>query len=180
MIYSYKEALKVFGSRYQIQKAIDDGKLFKHARDVYSDDEYTNELQVITKKYPYAVFTLNSAFYFYDLTDVIPRKNYLAVEEHVKVNKDEGFVITYMKKKLHELGITTLKTHNAIINIYDREKLLIELVRNKNSFGYDYYKEIIKNYREISNELDIQKLSEYLDSYKNKDNLLMTIKDEVF
>jgi len=180
MKYSYKEALKIYGSRYKIQKAINQGTLFKHTRNVYSNDENTNELDIITVKYPYAIFTLNSAYYFHDLTDVIPRYNYIAIEEHTKINKKEGFVLTYMRKDLHELGITTLETHNAVIRVYDLEKLLIELVRNRNSFGYDYYKEIINNYREISKELDIQKLSEYLDFYKNRDNILIKIQNEVF
>ena len=180
MIYSYKEALELYGSRYKIKKAIEDGKLFKVEHGFYSDDEDVNSLQIITAKYPNAVFTSKSAYYFYDLTDVIPRKNYLAIEKHQKIKVDSAVEITYMIKELHELGVTTLKTHNAVINIYDREKLLIELVRNKNSFGYDYYKEIIKNYRDISNELDIQKIMDYLKFYKNKENLQMIIQDEVF
>ena len=180
MLYSYKEALEKFGSRYQVQKLLDEDVLYKHSRNVYSEDEYTNELKIITKKYPNAVFTLNSAFYFYNLTDMIPKKNYLAIEESAKISEKNGFEVTYMKKTLHNLGRTTLKTHNATINIYDREKLLIELIRNKNRFFYDYYKEIIKNYREIANELDVQKITDYLKHYRNKDTILMTIQNEVF
>jgi len=180
MIYSYNELIKKYKNQYQINKAVNEGKIFKVAHGFYSDDKDVNELEIITAKYPNAIFTSRSAYYFYNLTDVIPRKNYLAIEIHQKIQKKDGIELTYMKKELHELGVTTLKTHNAVINIYDREKLLIELVRNKNNFGYDYYKEVINNYREITNELDIQKMTEYLKKYKNKDNLLMTIKDEVF
>ena len=126
------------------------------------------------------MFTLNSAYYFYDLTDVIPRKNYIAIEIHQKVKNENGIEVTYMSDKLHKLGVTTLETHGATINIYDKEKLLIELVRNKKNFSYDYYKEIINNYREIAYDLDIPKMEEYLTHYKNKNNLLEIIKDEVY
>ena len=180
MLYSYNELLKKYENRYQIKKAIARKELFKVAHGFYSDDEDVNDLEIITKKYPNAIFTLNSAYYFYDLTDVIPRKNYLAIEKHQKVKLDSSFEISYVIKDLHELGITTLETHGAIINIYDREKLLIELVRNKNKFNYDYYKEIINNYREIAYDLDIPKMEEYLTHYKNKNNLLEIIKDEVY
>ena len=39
------------------------GELIKISRDVYSDDGKENDLSVIGKTYPYAVFTMNSAFY---------------------------------------------------------------------------------------------------------------------
>lgn len=180
MLYTLKELIEIYGNRYRINSAITEKKLFKIERGIYSDEEDPNGLDIITKKYPKAVFTLNSAYYFYDLTDVIPRKDYLAIELHQKVTADKRVKFHYMTKRLHELGITTLETHGAIINIYDKEKLLIELIRNKNNFGYDYYKEIINNYREIAYDLDIYKIEQYLQSYKNKKNLLLTIKDEVY
>jgi len=180
MLYSFSELLEKYGNRYQIEKALSGKEIFKVAHGFYSDSEDVNDLEIITKKYPQAVFTLNSAYYFYHLTDVIPKKNYLAVDTNQKIKSNGSLEINYMIKELHELGITTLKTHNAIINIYDKEKMLIELIRNKNGFAFDYYKEVVNNYREIVNELDIQKMEYYLKFYKNRDNLLTTIRNEVF
>ncbi len=40
-----------------------------------------------------------------------------------------------------------LVVESATINIYDKERMLIELIRNKNQMAFDYYKEIISNYR---------------------------------
>lgn len=39
--------------------------------------------------------------------------------------------------------------------------MLIELIRNKNNLPFDYYKEILLNYRKIISELDIQTIQEY-------------------
>ena len=36
------------------------------------------ELEIIMKKYPNAILTLNSAFYYYGLTDTIPDHYYVA------------------------------------------------------------------------------------------------------
>lgn len=36
------------------------------------------ELEIIMKKYPNAILTLNSAFYYYGLTDTIPDHDYVA------------------------------------------------------------------------------------------------------
>jgi predicted transcriptional regulator of viral defense system len=180
MLYKYSELLKTYKSRHQIEKAVLEKKLFKVAYGFYSDDKDINNLEIITRKYPNAVFTLNSAYSFYDLTDVTPVSNYLAIEKHQKIKEDSSFKIYYLIKDLHELGITKIERQGAIINIYDKEKLLIELVRNKNKFGYDYYKEIIRNYRKIIYDLDISKVEKYLNHYKNKSNLLRTIQDEVY
>jgi hypothetical protein len=43
---------------------------------------------------------------------------------------------------------------SEIIRIYDKERLLIELIRLQNRFPYDCYKEIILNYRAIADSLD--------------------------
>ena len=45
---------------------------------------------------------------------------------------------------------------------------------------FDYYKEIVSNYREIANELDMQKIEEYLSLFKNDINLSEALQREVF
>lgn len=180
MLYTYNELLNIYKTRHKVKKALSNGAIFKIEWDIYSDLKKPNYLDVITKKYPKAIFTLESAYYFYDLTDVIPRKEYLAVEVHHKVRETDKIKFYYTKKDLHELGITKLFIQGATINIYDKEKLLIELIRNKNNFEYDYYKEIINNYREIAYKLDLRKIEDYLEHYSNKKSILSTLQDEVY
>ena len=43
---------------------------------------------------------------------------------------------------------------DAEVNIYDKERMLIELVRNKKNIPYDMYKEIVNNYRKIIESLN--------------------------
>ena len=58
--------------------------------------------------------------------------------------------------------------------------MLIELVRGKNGMGYDMYKEIITNYRKISDDLNMEKLEKYLSYFPYEDRLFEMIQDEVF
>ena len=58
--------------------------------------------------------------------------------------------------------------------------MLIELIRNEKAIGFDYYKEIINNYREIKDELNIKKISEYISKYAIEDYLYDVIMKEVF
>ncbi len=83
-----------------------------------------------------------------------------------------------MKEELYNLGKTEID-HEGI-NIYDKERMLIDLARNKNQIGYDLYKEIISNYRRQVNSLDTQKIEEYLQYFVNGDKIFEIIQDEVF
>ena len=121
----------------------------------YSFDSRCSELEFIAKKYDNAVFNFDSAFYYYGLTDNIPDKYYLSTKKKARKIKD------------------------VKIKIYDKERMLIELVRNKNNMSYDMYKEIINNYRSIVDELNFLKLQDYLSNFKNKDKYLKIIQEEV-
>lgn len=58
--------------------------------------------------------------------------------------------------------------------------MLIELARSKNQMGYEMYKEIITNYRKISDSLDMEKIEKYLAYFPYSDKLFEIIQDEVF
>ena len=180
MIYNYNELLEKFGNEYQITKAVNEKRIFKIEEGLYSDSEFPNELEIITKKYPKAIFTMDSAFYFHDLTNVIPKKYQLAINEKQRKIIDEKIDVFHLSEEFFEVGKMQLETHNTIVNIYDKERMLIELVRNKNKIAYDFYKEIISNYRNIAEELSVWKLEEYLSFFKNKDNIFEIIRSEVF
>ena len=77
-------------------------------------------------------------------------------------------------------GSINVETDDGIIRIYNKERLLIELIRKKNQIPFDYYKEIISNYRKIVDELDMYKIEEYLTLFKNEVNLASILQMEVF
>lgn len=66
MIYSYEEV--ILNYNYQLNKALKDKKIFKIELGIYSSQKFVNYLLVINKKYPNAVFTSDSAFFYHNLT----------------------------------------------------------------------------------------------------------------
>ena len=180
MIYLYKELRKKYKSNDKIKKMINEGKIIKVEKGIYSDNGNVNYLEILTKKYPDAVFTMNSAFYFFNLTDVIPDKEYLAIKRDSTKISDDRIKVIYYQDKFFDIGKTTIKVNGVEINIYDKERMLIELIRNEKAIGFDYYKEIINNYREIKDELNIKKISEYISKYAIEDYLYDVIMKEVF
>lgn len=180
MVYNYKEVIEIYKSYYKLKKAIKNKEIFKIENGLYSNKRINSPLIKYSKKYPNAVITMDSAFYFYDLTDVIPSKTYIATDRNADKIIDDKVVQFYMSKTILYKGRETKETENGEINIYNRERLLVELIRRKNKIPFDYYKEIISNYRKIVDELDIYKIETYLSLFKNGTNLSKIIQLEVF
>jgi len=90
------------------------------------------EISIISKKYPKAIFTLNSAFYYHGLTDVTPEYYYLATSKQVKGIRDKRVKQKFEKSTGLNLGVSTMEYNKNAIAIYDKERMLVELIRNKN------------------------------------------------
>lgn len=180
MLYTHKELLNKYKSNYQIEKAVKENKIFKIEKGIYANKKSVHYLEILVKKYPKAIITGESAYYYHNLTDVIPDRLYLATNRTaVRINNNKIKQIS-VSDNLFELGKETLVYEGVTINIYDKERMLIDLARNKNQIGYDLYKEIISNYRKLANSLDTQKIEEYLQYFVNGDKIFEIIQDEVF
>lgn len=64
-------------------------------------------------------------------------------------------------------------------DIYNLERMLIELVRFRGKLPFDYYKEIIGAYRNRVETMDIAKVEEYAARFKHSDNMMQIIELEV-
>ena len=180
MLYFHKELKEKLRSDYQIQKALSNKEYFKIENGLYSDMEFVNPLEIICKKYPEAVFTSYSAYYYYDLTDVIPDYFYLATKRSDTRINNKNIKQIFIPNDLFDFGKTQIEIENIIISIYDEERMLVELIRKRNVIPFDYYKEIISNYRKKIDKLDIYKIQEYISYYKNELSLYDTLMREVF
>lgn len=155
------ECLKKYGSDYFIEKEIEEGKLFKVGKGIYSKKKYVPETAMFVYKYPNVVVTMKSAFFLHGLTDVIPEECDLATTRDAAKIKNKKVKQYFVADYFFEEGIETVDYKGYDIRIYNKERMLIELVRYKSKLPYDYYKEIILNYRKILPQLDIQKIQDY-------------------
>jgi len=109
----------------------------------------------ISVKYPRAVFTGESAFYYHSLTDVIPDYYNLATVRNDSRIKDARVKQSFLKEEIFDMGKIQIQRNNIMINIYSIERMLIELMRFKGELPFDYYKEIISSYRNKVEKMDI-------------------------
>ena len=179
MLFSSKECKEKFGNYYQINKAVQSGNLYKVADVIYSDMSNVSEIEIIMYRYPQSVFTLNSAFYYHGLTDVIPNKYYLATIRDTYKIPDPKIKQTFYSEGKFAIGTSTLEYQGTKIRIYDRERMLIELIRAAKYLPFDYYKEIIESYRRTVYSLDIQKLQEHITVFPKGDAIMEAIELEV-
>ena len=180
MIYTYKECIEKYKTDYEIRKLLADGSLKRVGRGVYSDEVYESDLAIIGKTYPYAVFTMNSAFYYHGLTDTIPHSYYLMTDKDSTKIKDKRVCQFFDNHDSLTMGVEKKDYNGTEIRIFNRERMLIELIRNKKKFPFDYYKEIISSYRKLIYELDIQEVQEYALQLPKTKLVLETLQLEVF
>ena len=179
MIMRYAEcAINSLGAR-DVKKAVASGKLYKIEKGVYSDRPHEPTLAVIAAKYPAAVFTMNSAFYYHALTDDIPDKYYLATDKNASKIRDKR-VTQFFENASYTLGAEETFVEGVSIRMYNKERMLIELLRHKNQLPFDYYKEILRNYRNLIDNLDIQTIEEYMELLPKKKMIETALQMEVF
>lgn len=178
MVYYYKELLESGLNRYQIEKKVSNGELYKIEKGIYSNEKFPSELSVIAKKYPKAILTLNSAFFYYELTDKIPEYYYLATDKNSRNIQNNSIKQIFTKKELLDIGLTKMTIEDADVNIYDKERMLIELIRYKSKLPYELYKEVLNNYRKIKDKLNFIKLYKYAQNF-NHAYIMKTIETEV-
>ena len=70
------------------------------------------------------------------------------------------------------------KTHGTAF-MYNRERMLVEVMRRQASLPLDYYKEVISSYRKIADELDIALVEDYTALFKKNDFMFDILQREV-
>ena len=178
MLFYYRELLEKGFNKYQIEKKTKNGELYKVSKGIYSDEEYPSELAILMKKYPKAILTLNSAFFYYDLTDKIPDYYYLATEKKSHSIKEDSVKQIYTINVFLDIGVTRMKIEDTEVNIYDKERMLIELIRYKTKLPYELYKEVLNNYRKIREQINFIKVYKYAKSFDSS-YIIKTIEAEV-
>lgn len=174
------ECLKEYGSDYFINQMVAEGKLFRVDKGIFSKKEHVPELALLSYKYPKAIITMDTAFYLYGFTDEVPDVCTMATKREASPIADTRVKQVFMPRELLGLGATTMDYKGYDIQIFDRERMLIELVRYKSKIPFNYYKEILRNYRRILPQLNAEKIRNYAESVPKSDKVIRTLRTEVY
>ena len=109
MVMNYSVCCEKFGGRYRTDQLNREGKLFKVSTGLYSDTPDWSDIEVVLAKYPNAVVTLQSAYYYYELSDSIPEVFHLATDRDASKIYDYRIVQNFMPKGTIGIGVVASK-----------------------------------------------------------------------
>ena len=179
MVYTYQKAVKKYDSQFKTQKAIKNGELTKLERGLYTDSKDIDNFDYIVNKYPKVIFTMDSAFFYHGLYDKKPNNYHLATTRTALRIKDNNITQYFQINKLVNVGVISMKIDDHIIKVYDKERMLIELIRNRKKISNVFYNQVIHNYYMNKEDLNEKKLMKYIIKFKMKKFLINKINEEL-
>ena len=180
MVKRLSELLKEYPTKHKINCLVKEGTLYNIEKGIYSDRSDPSEVEVVLAKYPNAVLTLESAYYYYQLSDELPGEYHLATDRKAAKINDVRVVQLYVPTGTLLIGVDEIDVFGEHLRIYDRERLLIETMRYRTKLPYDLYREVISNYRTRIGELDPAKITDYLDKFPKRNMIERILDEEVF
>jgi len=150
------------------------GKLEKVSRGVYIlPDIWEDEIYNLQNRFKRGIYNLETALYLYDLTDRTPSHYSMAFPKgyNLKNPKSENILCTQENKEYYARGTSDIKTPcGNIVQAYDMERTLCDLLRKKNTLDIQLVSEAFKRYMN-RNDKNIPKLSEYARHLKVENKL---------
>ena len=145
-------------------KFIQDNGFEQIAHGVYAAPEaWADENYALSLRCPDAVFSHDEALYHYGLIDHEPQKRTITVYSGYGTGRliKDGITVYTVKKDLLEVGKTTVTTSfGHQIPMYDRERTICDLVRNRSRFEVQDYQTALKSYV-VKKDKDLNRLMRY-------------------
>lgn len=152
-------------SRTILRSLVEEGILDKESKGIYSvTDYFIDEYKVIQMRSEKAIFSYGTALYLLGLSDRTPHFFDVSVPQGCNVSrikKDNPTLrFHYVKKEWWNVGITSIRTpFGGMVNIYNKERCICDLIRNKNDVDIQLFTQALKDY--FKQKCDIRLLDEY-------------------
>ncbi|MBC3898896.1 hypothetical protein GH811_04620 [Acetobacterium malicum] len=175
-IINIKELKNIGFSYYQINKAVEAGKLTKLNKSNYENCDFNGEVSDFIYVYAYAptgVICLMSAAVYYGLSNYWPDSIDVAVPKKKNITTLPDwptFNLYYFESDRYETGILERWTGENRFKIYDIEKTVVDIIYYRNKIGIEETKEILTKYLKREDR-NINKLYRYAELLKCSDVL---------
>ena len=152
-------------SRPMLKKYVNTGKLELVRKGLYIlSDDFVDEFALIQVQSKKAIFSYGTALYIWGLSDHIPHTFDITLPQGANISRlkkdTKDLRCHYVQKELYNLGITKAQTHlGSTVLLYDKERCICDLIRDKNKVDIQIYTQAIKDY--FNGNVDIGKLLKY-------------------
>lgn len=131
-------------------------------------NDFEDEVYTLSLRCPKGVISHDDALYYYGLIDREPFIHTLTIYTGYKptILSNSGYKIYTVKKELLELGKTMVKNQfGHEIPMYDLERTICDLVRNRNNYEAQDFTTAIKTYSR-RNDKDLNRLMLYAKAFR--------------
>lgn len=128
-----KDATTAGIPRIYLTKLVRKGIIERVRAGVYLNvDAFGDEYYLFQLRYPKAIFSHNTALYFYNMTERTPGKVEITVLRGYNAHRfPDNYIVYYITKKKFLLGVTSLNSpQGRIIKCTDLERTLCDIIRN--------------------------------------------------
>ena len=150
-------------SRVYLSKMQEEGIIERIERGIYVTKDFKyDEYYLFQLKYPKAIFSYNTALYFYQMTERTPIKMDVTVYREYNPHRFKDLVNVYkVSKELYDLGVIEKKSPQGMkVKTYNLERTVCDIIRDKDSIDIEIRNKAIKKC--IKNkEFNASKMFEY-------------------
>jgi len=136
--------------RQYVALFVKENKLERVSNGVYlTPDTFDDEMYRLQAKNQRIIYSHETALYLHDLTDRDPIGWTVTVPYGYNAShlRKEGVRVYTVKKDLYLMGVTEAKTvYGRQIKTYNRERTIVDIVRNRNNMDAAILNEAIKRY----------------------------------
>ena len=161
------DELKV--SKDNFYKFVKDNNYEKVGPGMYaSKDDIVDELLVLHKRCPKGVISHDEALYYYRLVDREPLSRTITVYSGFNASRliKSGYTVYYVNKDLLNVGkVNVIDNFGNEIPMYDLERTIIDLIRNRSKFEIQDFTTALKTYAKRPDK-NLSKLYEYAKAFR--------------
>lgn len=136
--------------RIYLTKLIQKNKIERVSRGIYiKKNIISDEFVILQSKSKNAIFSNMTALYLHHFSNRIPIKYDITVNNgyNGSLQKDKNVNLFYTKKDLLNLGVMDYKLNSGnIIKIYDLDKTICDIIKNKKRIDIELFNNTIRNY----------------------------------
>lgn len=139
-------------SRPMLRKYTDAGKLEQVRKGLYVlSDDIADEYALLQARSEVAVFSFGTALFLWGLSDRTPHVYDITMPRGANISllkrDNSNLRCHYVQQEIYELGISeTTSPQGATVRLYDKERCICDLIRDKEQMDMQLYSQAIKDY----------------------------------
>lgn len=155
----------------QLKRLLAEGNLIRETRGIYSfSDDWCDEFVLLQTRCKKGIFSYGTALYFHGMSDRAPLTVSMSVPQNYNVyylQKDLPTVKFHkVKPEWWKIGIIEIASpQGGTIRVYDKERCICDIIRNKKNIDPQIFSQSIKEYF-LSKKRDSIRLMEYAVEFK--------------